>query len=962
MMDLIHSGVAHDDNPPGRGSGRYGYGTGENPYQHQYDFIAQEKKLKAQGIPENMRAKMLLGEKAKSIDLRAELTIAKNQIDKGNIQTAMKLYEKTGSYSEVGRLMGKNESSVRTLLKRAVAEKQDRYTNTAEMLKEACKKQGGMIDVSKYSELYLGVPKHTLDVAVAMLEKEGYLKSYTSYDQLGTNNKTNLVILAEPGLTHKDVYQNRYNIKGVVEFTPDTGKTWWAPEFPESVDSKRIYVRYAEDGGVEKDGVIELRKGVEDISLGGSKYAQVRVAVDGTHYMKGMAVYGEDIPDGYDIVYNTNKKRGTPMKDGSAVYNPEDGTWSGKEVLKRMKIDNKTGEVDRDNPFGALIKSPKDRDGEIMPGGQRHYTDENGNDKLSPINKLQDEGDWDSWSRNLASQFLSKQPLKLINQQIKVSTDQKKQELDEILKLTNPVVKKRLLEDFADGCDANADDLSVKGFKNQAFQVLLPIPQLKDDEIYAPRFQHGDTVALVRYPHGGIFEIPKLKVNNKNEHAKAVMENATDAVGINQHVAEILSGADFDGDTALVIPMRSNGINISSSKPLDGLKNFDPKALYKLPDDAPWMSSKTKGIQMGVVTNLITDMTVAGASDDDICRAVRHSMVVIDAQKHHLDYKQSAKDNDIDDLKRRYQGVNKQGKPGGGASTVLSRASAKVKVDKLKETVNTKDMTPEELKRWNEGKKVWRPVNEKKKKLISDPAEMTSEERELYNAGKKVYRVTNENRQEDRTRMSLVDDAMELVRDPSNAKEVAYAKYANELKSLANQARKEYRSIKPTPVNKESRDTYSKEVASLMDKLRNAELNNPKERMAQAIANGILSQKLADNPGMDVEHKKRAASVALSQGRAMVGAKKDKIDITDEEWEAIQANAISNDRLSRIVQNSDIDKLKQRATPRNSGSLSSSQEARIKQMVSTGLYTQGEIANILGVSASTVSKIMRETS
>lgn len=971
MNELMHVGVGHEDDPPGRGSGRYGYGTGENPFQHQYDFISEEKRLKDRGIPENMRAKMLLGENAKTIDLRAKLTIAKNDIDRANIQTAMKLYEKYGNYSKVAREMGKNESSIRTLLKRAVSEKQDRYTKTAEMLKEACKKQGGMIDVSKYSELYLGdsgVPKHTMDVAVSMLQDEGYLKSYVQFEQLGTGHKTNMIVLAEPGTTHKDVYANRNNIKGIIEYTPDEGKTWWTPEFPESIDSKRVYVRYAEDGGVEKDGVIELRRGVEDISLGGSQYAQVRIAVDGTNYMKGMAVYGTDIPDGYDIVYNTNKKRGTPMIDKNAVYNPEDGTWSGKEVMKRMKIDNKTGEVDRDNPFGALIKSPKEKDGVVMPGGQRHYLDKDGNEKLSPINKLQDEGDWDSWSRNLASQFLSKQPMKLINQQIDISIKQKKQELDEIMNLTNPVIKKKLLQDFADGCDANADSLAVKGFKNQAFQVLLPIPELKDNEIYAPNYKDGDIVALVRYPHGGTFEIPVLKVKNKKSPAEAVMKGASDAVGINQHVADILSGADFDGDTALVIPMKSNGINIKSTDrnipALKSIQDFDPK-MYKLPDSAPQVKGQTKQTQMGVITNLITDMTVAeGANYGDICKAVKHSMVVIDSEKHHLDMKQSARDNDIEELKRKYQGTNKKGQAGGGASTILSRASSEVRVDKRKEITDTKKMTPEELKRWNEGKKVYRTdENAHKKYQVTNPDDMTNEERALYDSGKKVYRTSHEYRQEKVTRMSLVDDARDLVRDKSNPKEMAYANFANELKNMANSARKEYRSIKPTPVNKESQKTYSKEVADLIAKLRIAEMNNPRERMAQAIANGMVSEKMASNPDMDFEHRKRAESVALSQARAMVGAKKDKIDITDKEWEAIQANAISTDRLSRIVQNSDIDKLKQRATPRKtSNSLNTLQINRIKAMIATGLYTQKEIADALGVSTSSVSELMRKAS
>src|SRR5690606_28591941 len=77
---------------------------------------------------------------------------------------------------------------------------------------------------------------------------------------------------------------------------------------PVSVNSKRLQVRYGDEGGEAMDGVIELRRGVDDISLGGKNYAQVRIAVDGDRYLKGMAMYADDLPDGVDLRFNTNKK------------------------------------------------------------------------------------------------------------------------------------------------------------------------------------------------------------------------------------------------------------------------------------------------------------------------------------------------------------------------------------------------------------------------------------------------------------------------------------------------------------------------------------------------------------------------------------------------------------------------------------------------------------------------------
>ena len=948
--DLIHTGVAWDDNPPGRGSGRYPHGSGENPNQHEFGFLSEVKKLRKDGLTDAEIAKALLGDKATTTKLRAEIAIQESAQRKANVAEVIRLYDEChGNASEVGRRMGINESTVRSLLKPALAERSNRYENTANMLKDVIEKNKnneskGMIDVGSGTELHLGVTDFTKKVALEMLDKEGYVKSWVQVPT-GPDKKTTITVLAPPGTSFSEIQKNKYNIASIREFTPDEGKTWWTPEFPESLSSSRIFVRYADEGGKEKDGVVELRRGVEDISLGSAHYAQVRIAVDGTHFIKGMAMYSDDIPKGYDVVVNTNKKKGTPLigeKD--------------HEVLKRMKINEQTGEVDRDNPFGALIKSPKEKDGLISAGGQRHYIDKDGNEKLSPINKLREEGDWDSWSRTLSTQFLSKQPLKLINQQIDLSLKDKEVELEQIRKLTNPVIKQKLLNDFAETCDANAADLSVKGFKNQAYQVILPIPSLSENEIYAPKFKNGDTVALVRYPHGGIFEIPVLKVNNKREVVD-FDKTMKDAVGINPKVAEQLSGADFDGDTAMVIPLRSNHIAVSHSEPLQGLKGFDPKESYKLPDDAPRMTNRAKQNEMGRVTNLIADMTIQGANEREICRAVRHSMVVIDAEKHHLDYKKSAQDNDILTLKRSYQRDEETGSM--GAATVITRAGSEAHIPKRREITATWKMTPEQLKRWNEGKKVYEDTGETALELIKDPKKMTSEELKIHEAGKKVYRQTNELRTVTVDRMYTVDDAMDLVRDPSNNTEVAYAKYANSLKSLANQARKESRSIKPTPVDTTAKKTYAKEVADLNAKLRIAEMNAPKERKAQALANRYVSEKLQSNPDMDHEHKKREQALALIRARAVVGAKKEPVVITDREWEAIQANAITTNKLKKILQNTDQEAFKKRATPKQTNELSAAQIAKIKAMSNSGMYTQREIADSLGVSTSTISKALK---
>lgn len=980
-FDIYHTGVAHDENPPGRGSGRFPYGSGENPGQHQKGFVPTYEKYKRDGMTDKEIAQVMLGVKYTRKDgtpvyytgaeLKAKLALEKKRVREAKVEEARRLYiECDGNVSEVGRKMGINESTVRNLLDDKISANQAKYLGAADMLRRRiAESEIGAVDISAYSEKYAGITAHTKDIAVAMLKEEGYTTMWIQVPQADGKKSTRMEILVRPpkdGETEKDVYReimnNRYKVASIVDFSNDGGATWWTPEFPESVSSSRVMARYKEDGGSLRDGVIQIRPGVEDLDLGGALYAQCRIAVDGTHYMKGMTMYGDpaDFPDGIDIIYNTNKKRGTPLIDPTAEYTPtkDGGTWSGSEVLKRMKIDNNTMEVDQDNPFGALMKAPKEVDGVIMAGGQSHYVGADGKEHLSAINKLREEGDWDSWSRNVASQMLSKQEIGTIRGQIDLTIADKQLEFEQINSLTNPVLRRKMLLDLADQCDASAADLSVRGFKNQSFKVLLPIPSASDKEIYAPNLDNGEIVALVRYPHGGVNEIPILRVNNKIPEALKVMKNAKDAVGINATVAAQLSGADYDGDTALVIPIKSTGLKIKSTEPFADLVNFDPK-MYKLPDDAPQVKNETKQLEMGKVTNLITDMSLNDSvTPEEIVRATRHSMVVIDSEKHHLDYKQSYKDNDIEELKYKYQGTTKTGKPA-GASTIISRAGAETYINERTEITATYKMTPSELEDWKAGKKVYRETGNTKMKMIKDPEQMTPEELERYNAGKKVFRKTNEPKQIKIQTMYTVDDAYDLVRDPNNKVEMEYAKYANSMKSMAQNARKEARAIETPHVSKAAKEVYAVEADSLKKKAESVELNKPRERKAQLLANAMYDEKLSANPEMDTEHRQRLRAQCMQKARTMTGSKKPDIIFTDREWEAIQSNAISSTTMEKLFMACNQDKLKKLATPKSSNALTPAQIAYIKALKNNpnANYTNKEIADAVGVSVSSVINV-----
>ena len=93
--------------------------------------------------------------------------------------------------------------------------------------------------------------------------------------------------------------------------------------------------------------------------------------------------------------------------------------------------------------------------------------------------------------------------------------------------------------------------------------------------------------------------------------------------------------------------------------------------------------------------------------------------------------------------------------------------------------------------------------------------------------------------------------------------------------------------------------------------------------------------------------------------RRQVGAKRELVQITDKEWEAIQAGAISTNKLKTIINNADMDKVKQLAMPRSTKELSPAKIAHMSTLRLSG-YTNAQIAQKLGVSTSTVIKYLNK--
>ena len=906
LGDILHYGTP-------RHSGRYPWGSGKNP-QRSRDFISRREELKGKGLSEIEIARALLGPKASTEDLRNRISITNESRKLAAVYEVRRWAEKGVSDMEISRRTGIPPSTVKEYKKEDAVAKASKYTATADAL-EADIKSKGYIQVGRGAAEQLGVSEKQVTVACQILKDRGYTVTNVQVPQT-TGNKTTVTVAAKKGSTYRDIVDNHM---GDIQPPTDhfvmkdlhTGNEKAVKiQTPVSIDGKRVLIRYAEEGGKDRDGTIELRRNVDDISLGDSHYAQVRIAVDGKYYMKGMATYSNDIPDGYDFIYNTNKKLGTPAN----------------KVYKEMDLEHPN------NPFGAVIK-------------RQNYYEKDGKEVQGALNVVREEGEWADWSKNLPAQFLSKQSDSLAKQQLDLDIKNRKAVYEEIKNLTNPVVKAKMLEDFSDECDSAAVKLKAASLPKQAYHVLLPLTDLKDNEIYAPNYKDGEKVILVRFPHAGTFEIPELTVNNKrSKFANENFKNAPDAIGISLSAAEKLSGADFDGDTAIVIPNRDG--RLQSRDPLPGLIGYDPKD-HKYPENTPHprvggktnetydykMSDGTvvkvkgdgfrRGQQMGLVTNLIADMTLMGADEDDIVRATKYSMICTDAVKHDLDWKSAKSLYGITDLYKKYTG-----KSGGGGNTLISRASGNIDVPKRGQSY----IDPET------GKKIYRPAK---------GSVWTDAEGKTHTKMQKA------------PRMDTVDDAYDpsvLSKNPTK-KELIYADYANKCKSLGNTARKELLATKLPKKDPDAAQKYATEVDSLKRKLTEAKKASLYEKQALLIADETFKTWYADNPHADKAEQKKYRNKAVVWARQSLGYDRYRVDFTDKEWEAVQNNAVSATMFKDLLNNADSDKIKQRAMPKQSATISATTKSRIKAYAKSG-YTQEEIADVLGLSNATINKVL----
>ena len=966
---FAHYGVGHLH---GGHSGRYPWGSGKDPFQRVVNFQKHVYGLRKKGMTDEQIRKSM--NNMSDDEFRAKITASKDMTWKQNAKIAREMLDKGYSKRAIARKLEVSEGTVRNYLSNDEARaNRDKSQIVINILKDNVEKYG-YVDVGRGVELWLGkdISENRMKTVLKTLEQEGYtVHNDLTVKQATTQNYTELKVLTKAGVSKGDVLKNTDKIRIPNFGIDEDGKiTDRKIEEPVPIDSSRILIRYAhdpgikragikdsdEDGGLGRDGSIGIRPGVEDISIGGQPVAQIRAVVatkgkvDG--YMKGVAYYDPDIPEGYDMVIWTNKKK----------Y---------EDVFKPLKDDP-------DNRFGATIK-PEEK----LIYASKFYTDsKTGESKLSPINIVNEADTWSKWSKTVSSQFLSKQSPVLARRQLELAYAWKKAEFDEIMAIPNPTIRRELLLEFAGSCDTASWKLQGAKMPGQSTQLLMPCLSLKDGECYCPNYPNGTELVLIRYPHAGRFEAARVTVNNNNVEGRRLYGMTTrEVIGVKPKTRQQLSGADCDGDTVTAIPDPNH--EIKTEKYPKELAEFDYDLLYPFPKGAKEVGKGDgfrKQMQMGTVSNLITDMTQQKASLDKIIRATKYSMVVIDAEKHKLDWKKAYKELGIEELKKEFQT--------GGASTIISRRKQEMEVPERKfgkyiidETTGKIDHT--EYYDPVTGKPQYRETGRtyQKRVPVIDPATYQYDkygqikkkngvplgDQVIGEDGKPVWKNVGPVRAATTSvkKMLEYDDAFKLTsggsrENPGTSIEYEYASVANKYKALANNARKMYMATADDPIiDKKMQAEYRDALESINAKIKDAAYHAPLERQAQLYASRVVSA-ARKNKNIDQDEFDKIQGKALSTGRQKYGAGKEKLTLSEREVEAIEKHAVPKTTLQLLMKEIDKKFLKQMALPREFNGIAPAKLAQVKRMLATGSYTIADVADFAGVSTSTIERALKE--
>ena len=225
-----------------RHSGRYPWGSGDNPYQHSGDWLSRIDQMRRNGMSEKDIAD---GEGMSIKDLRAYESIAKQYRKVDDLARIKSLQADGLNNSEIARKLGVNESTIRSMLEREEKFRNESAFSTAEFLRNQIDSKGP-IDIGKGVEAELHVSRDRLDQARYILEGEGYTFYPLGVPQVtNPGQQTNFQIICPPGMTYKEAYDAAKNngVHYIHEYASnDGGETFKTFQYPSSLDSKRIKI------------------------------------------------------------------------------------------------------------------------------------------------------------------------------------------------------------------------------------------------------------------------------------------------------------------------------------------------------------------------------------------------------------------------------------------------------------------------------------------------------------------------------------------------------------------------------------------------------------------------------------------------------------------------------------------------------------------------------------------------
>ena len=222
---IIDDMLMHYGKP--RRSGRYPWGSGENPYQRSGDFLSRVEEMKKDNFTfTDANGRTYTGEVAiaksmglSTTQLRVQMSLAKAERRSVNVATAKALREKGYSLNEIAREMGySNDSSVRSLLNEDSEARMNQAKKTAEFLKQMVDERG-MIDVGAGVEKELNISDVKLKEALYILELEGYNTFSGGIPQVTNKGKqTTMKVLCPPDTPYKIDENGRKTTSAIYDF------------------------------------------------------------------------------------------------------------------------------------------------------------------------------------------------------------------------------------------------------------------------------------------------------------------------------------------------------------------------------------------------------------------------------------------------------------------------------------------------------------------------------------------------------------------------------------------------------------------------------------------------------------------------------------------------------------------------------------------------------------------------